>query len=152
QGLTRFATFLWVGPLPAPQCGPVPAARWRCPRTLLVRCLPLVLMDRHLLNDDRRLRTALAFVIHDHGALSYSTQHVHPGDHFSEDGVVAVQERRLVQRDVEPRRRAVRLLAAAGPDRALLVAHLVARRQLRLQPVADAPGAGRAVAQRAAGL
>src|SRR5262249_7797733 len=113
--------------------------------------------DRDLL-DHRRLQRAAAavhvLVADDHRLLVYFTHHLPALHHFSEGREVPVEERRLVQGDVERAAGGGGVEAVNGADGPLVVRQpgVVLVVELRVEPVADAAVAELAGPQRAAGL
>src|SRR5262245_60765356 len=67
--------------------------------------------------------------------LRYSTQHVQPLGRTAEDGEIAVHHRGLAEGNIEPAAGRVRVVAAAGADRPLLV--LDGLTELGRKPVAQ---------------
>src|SRR5262245_54233386 len=110
-------------------------------------------LDGYLLDYDGILGPMAAAgiaVVNNHRLLGHLAHHIHSADHLAEDGVLAVEERGLIQHYIEPGGRRVRFFRiAASTDRSLDVLGLVV--ELRLEPVADAARGARAVAHGTAG-
>src|SRR6478609_8134091 len=88
QGLTRFATSLWMGPLPAPRRG----GEGRCPTsywTPTCSVLARTLVDHHLVDDDRLLgpRPCPVLGVGDDRLLSYCTHNIQPVDDLGEERI-----------------------------------------------------------------
>src|SRR5262249_40550086 len=91
-GLTRFATFLWVGPLPAPQRGPGRRARdGPHAARFLIRRLRDARLNDHLLDEHGFLGVADPVALNYRHCI-YFTRHVQPRRNFSERREIAVEQ------------------------------------------------------------
>src|SRR6266851_4736483 len=158
QGLTRFTTTPLRGSPPgaSPRTVESGAALPRGFRLLDLRSgrddyfpgLDRYLADQHRLF--RAVAVADVLVVDDRRLQMYFTRDLQPLHHFSEDRVVAVEERGFREVNIELAGRAARLGAVASANGPLFVRDLVV--ELRLQPVTDAAVTEVAGTQRATRL